>query len=69
MNIGSIINIPLLISAVIVGVVGYILLGIAPVDNHLSWTVAPFVLFLAYVVLIPFAVLAKKPKADIEKEI
>jgi len=64
MNIGSMINIPMLISAVIVGIVGYMLLGVAPVDNPLSWTVAPFVLVLSYLVMMPLALLTKKAKAE-----
>lgn len=64
MNISSMVNVPLLVSAIIVGIVGYVLLGIAPVDNHLSWTVAPFVLVISYLVLIPLAVLTKKPKNE-----
>jgi hypothetical protein len=64
MNISSMINIPLLISAVVVTIVGYMLLGVAPVDNQLSWTVAPFVLVIGYLVLIPLAVLTKKPKGE-----
>ena len=64
MNMGSMINIPMLISAVIVGIVGYMLLGVAPVDNPLSWTVAPFVLVLSYLVMMPLALLTKKAKTE-----
>lgn len=62
MNISSVVNIPLLIFAVIVGIIGYVFLGVAPVDNTLSWTIAPFVLVICYLVLIPLAVITKKAK-------
>ena len=64
MNISSMVNIPMLISAVVVAIIGYILLGTPPVDNHLSWTIAPFVLVLSYLVMIPLALLTKKAKAE-----
>jgi hypothetical protein len=64
MNISLIINVPLLISAIALGIIGYVLLGIAPIDNTLSWTIAPFVLVFCYLVMIPLAVLTKKAKAD-----
>jgi hypothetical protein len=54
------INVKLLIVAIIVGIAGYIMLGVAPIDNQLSWTVAPFILVFCYLVLIPLAVLYRK---------
>jgi hypothetical protein len=64
MNIRTMINVPLLALAVFVGLVGYMLLGVAPVDNPLSWTVAPIVLVIFYLALIPIAILAKKEKSE-----
>ncbi len=63
MNISSMVNIPMLISAVIAGIIGYVLLGVAPVDNPLSWTVAPFVLVFCYLLMIPLAVITKKSES------
>jgi len=63
MNVKSIINVPLLIIAVIVGVAGYIFLSVAPVDSLLSWTIAPIVLIVCYLVLIPLAII-KRPKNE-----
>jgi len=40
-------------------VVGYVLLGIGPEDNHLSRSIAPLVLVAAYCVVVPLALLAK----------
>ena len=60
MNIRSIINVPLLLIATIVMIAGYVLLGIAPIDNHLSWTLAPIVLVVCYLVLIPLAIVTQK---------
>jgi len=64
MNIRTMINIPMLVSAIVVVIIGYIFLGTPPVDNPLSWTVAPFVLVLGYLVMIPLAMLTKKSKAE-----
>ncbi|MCL2845458.1 MAG: hypothetical protein FWE23_08420 [Chitinivibrionia bacterium] len=63
MNIKSIINVPLLIIAVIVGIIGYIFLSIAPIDSVFSWTIAPIVLVVFYLVLIPLAII-KRPKNE-----
>jgi|GEM_PF-1895678 len=64
MNLKSMISVEMLIAAIVVGVCGYILLGIAPVDNPLSWSVAPVILVFCYLVLIPLSVLLKKPKTE-----
>jgi len=56
------ISVKALAAAIIVGICGYIMLGIAPVDNPLSWSVAPVILVFCYLVLIPLSVLLKKPK-------
>jgi membrane protein YdbS with pleckstrin-like domain len=60
MNIRSIINVPLLLIATVVMIAGYVLLGIAPIDNHLSCTIAPIVLVVCYLVLIPLAIVTQK---------
>ena len=62
MNIRSLINVELLIAAITVGIFGYIMLGVAPVDNPISWSVAPCIIVFCYLVLIPFSVLRKKNK-------
>ena len=40
--------------------VGYILMGYSAVNSTLSIKVAPFLLFIGYIVLIPIAILYKK---------
>ena len=40
--------------------VGYILMGYGAVNSILSVKVAPFLLFIGYIVLIPIAILYKK---------
>jgi hypothetical protein len=40
-------------------VLGYVLLGQGPIDNPLSWTVAPIVLVLVYSVLLPWSIMAR----------
>ena len=40
--------------------VGYILMGYGAVNSILSVRVAPFLLFIGYIVLIPIAILYKK---------
>ena len=64
MNVKSMISVEMLIAAVVVGICGYILLGVAPVDNTLSWSLAPIILVFCYLVLIPLSVLLKKPKTE-----
>jgi hypothetical protein len=49
-------------------VVGYVLLGQGPVDNPLSKSVAPVILVFTYVVMFPWAILARdKEPADTKK--
>jgi hypothetical protein len=45
-------------------VVGYILLGQGPVENHLSKSVAPVILVAVYCGLIPYAILCGGGKGD-----
>lgn len=60
MKARDLVNVPLLIISVVAGVVGYFLLGMGPVDNPLSWSVAPGVLVGVYIVLLPATILMKK---------
>ena len=46
----------LLIGAVLL-VLGFYLLGLGPADNKLALNVAPFILLIAYVVVIPISIL------------
>jgi hypothetical protein len=46
----------LLLGAILL-VLGFYLLGLGPADNKLALNVAPFVLFIAYVVVIPISIL------------
>jgi phosphotransferase system glucose/maltose/N-acetylglucosamine-specific IIC component len=43
-------------------IAGYILLGQGPINNHLSWSVAPIILVVAYCFLIPWAIIAQDKK-------
>jgi uncharacterized membrane protein SirB2 len=43
-------------------VAGFILLGQGPVRNPLSWIIAPLVLVIAYVVVIPLALIVREPR-------
>jgi uncharacterized membrane protein SirB2 len=58
------INVKLLLIAAVVAIIGYILLGVAPIDNQISWTIAPIVLVICYLVLIPLAILTQKAKVE-----
>ena len=60
MNLKELVNIPLLLISVLLLVVGYYLLGIGPVDSTASWKIAPVVLVLTYVVLLPLSFILKK---------
>ena len=43
-------------------VVGFYLLGQGPADNKLALNVAPFLLLIAYVVVIPLSILLNRDK-------
>jgi hypothetical protein len=51
----------LLIGAVLL-VIGFYLLGIGPADNKIALNVAPFVLILAFAVVLPISILMGKDK-------
>ena len=51
----------LLVGAVLL-VVGFYLLGLKPADNKLALNVAPFVLILAFAVVLPISILMGKDK-------
>ncbi len=42
-------------------IIGFILLGQGPVRNPLSWIVAPVLLILGYIVILPLAVILRDP--------
>lgn len=49
-------------------VVGYVFLGIGPVNNPLSKTVAPLILVAVYCVYFPWAILTRDKSVEHEKE-
>ena len=51
----------LLVGAVLL-VIGFYLLGLKPADNKLALNVAPFVLILAFAVVLPISILMGKDK-------
>ena len=51
----------LLIGAVLL-VIGFYLLGLKPADNKLALNVAPFLLILAFAVVLPISILMGKDK-------
>ncbi len=56
----DLVNLPLLLLSVILLFVGYILLGMGPVDSFASWKLAPVLLVSSYAILLPLTVLLKK---------
>lgn len=48
--------------AVIVLAVGFFLLGLKPADNKIALNVAPFVLIIAYAVILPISIMMDKEK-------
>ncbi len=56
----NLLNVPLLLSSLILLVIGYFLLGQGPVDSFASWKAAPVILVFVYAVLLPVTVLLKK---------
>ena len=57
-------NIILVAIGVLLLVIGFICLASGPADNPVSLTVAPLILVLAYVVIIPFGILFGGKKQD-----
>lgn len=51
----------LLVGAVLL-VIGFFLLGLKPADNKLALNVAPFLLILAFAVVLPISILMGKDK-------
>lgn len=51
----------LLVGAVLLAI-GFFLLGLKPADNKLALNVAPFVLILAFAVVLPISILMGKDK-------
>lgn len=48
-----------LFSGILVLILGYVLMAQAPWDGFLSLTLSPIILLIAYVVIIPFAIMIK----------
>lgn len=55
-------NLKILAAGIVLLVLGYVLLAQGPVDNHLSWSVAPVVLILTYCVILPLSIIVKGDK-------
>ena len=59
-------NYVILIAGLLIIFIGFYLMNQGPWDNPLSLTVAPLVLLVAYVVIIPLAIYYKKPSGSNE---
>ncbi len=57
-------NLLLIGIGVLLLIIGFICLGTGPADNPVSLTVAPLILTLAYVVIIPLGILFNGKKQD-----
>ena len=57
-------NIILIAIGVLLLVIGFICLATGPADNPVSLTVAPLILVIAYVVIIPLGILFTGKKQD-----
>lgn len=57
-------NLILIAVGVLLLVIGFLCLATGPADNPISLTVAPLVLCLAYLVIIPLGILWKGKKED-----
>jgi hypothetical protein len=53
----------LYIAGLVIIVIGYLLMSVGPWDNPISRSLAPVVLLVAYIVVIPLAILWKGSKA------
>jgi hypothetical protein len=63
----SALNYKLLGLSFVLLVLGYICLGQGPVNNHLSWSVAPAILVGVYCVLLPIAIVVRGKEKDGKK--
>jgi hypothetical protein len=61
-------NYIILVAGLLIIFLGFYLMNQGPWDNPVSLTVAPIVLLVAYVVIIPFAIYYKKPARDNEDD-
>ena len=61
-------NFLVLAFGVVLLILGYIFLGQGPVFNPISWVVAPIVLVVTYLVVIPLSVLSKNKEVDSSKK-
>jgi hypothetical protein len=61
-------NYKLLAVSISLLVIGYILLGQGPIDNPLSKSVAPVILVFTYIVMFPWAILAREKEAQEPRE-
>ena len=57
-------NLILIANGVLLLVIGFICLASGPADNPISLTVAPLILVIAYVVVIPLGILFTGKKQD-----
>ncbi len=60
MKVTDLMNVPVLILSVLFAIVGFVLLGVGPVDSDASWKYAPVILVTSYTILFPLSVLLKK---------
>lgn len=57
-------NLALFLAGLVVLVIGYILLSVAPWDNPISRSLAPVVLLLGYLVIFPVAIFYRAKRSD-----
>ena len=57
-------NLILIANGVLLLVIGFLCLATGPADNPVSLTVAPLILVLAYMVIIPIGILLTDKKQD-----
>ena len=55
-------NINILAAGIVLLVIGYILMAQPPVDGFLSRTLAPIVLVIAYLIIIPISLMIREKK-------
>ncbi len=55
-------NINILVAGIVLLVIGYILMAQPPVDGFLSRTLAPVILVIAYLVIIPISLMIREKK-------
>lgn len=60
-------NYLILIAGIIISIIGYYLMSVGPWNSNESLVYSPILLFIAYVIIFPYAIIYRKRKQEISK--